>query len=56
MSHKLTVCICTYNRYELLEKCINSLTKQSASDESFKILVADNSPERLLQKKKSKSI
>ena len=51
MSHKLTVCICTYNRYELLEKCINSLTKQSVSDDGFKILVADNSPDAAVAEK-----
>jgi len=40
----ISVVICTYNRYDVLKKAIDSLTKQSLDDEKFEILVIDNTP------------
>jgi len=44
-----TVCavICTYNRYDLLEKAIESLAAQQISRDRFSIMVVDNSPDPL---------
>lgn len=40
---KITACICTYNRYDLLPIAIKSLEEQE-STASYEILVIDNSP------------
>jgi glycosyltransferase involved in cell wall biosynthesis len=42
---RITVCICTYNRYELLPKAIDSALAQSLNREEFRVLVIDNSPD-----------
>ena len=41
----ITATICTYNRYDLLPKAIESLQKQSLGKDRYKILVIDNSPD-----------
>ena len=43
----ITVCICTYNNYELLEKAFISCTNQ-LGDYEYKILIVDNTPKKLL--------
>ena len=40
--YKLSVIICTYNRVELLGKCVNSLMTQTARKENYEIIVIDN--------------
>jgi glucosyl-dolichyl phosphate glucuronosyltransferase len=40
----ITAAIPTYDRYALLEKCIESLVAQSIPAEQFKIIIIDNSP------------
>lgn len=44
----LSVIVCTYNRYEFLKSCLNSLLKQSVSD--FEVVVVDNFGEMRLRK------
>ena len=39
---KVSVVVCTYNRAELLEECLDSLTKQSIPPEQYEVLVVDN--------------
>jgi glycosyltransferase involved in cell wall biosynthesis len=39
------LCICTYNRYDLLSKAIDSVMAQSLPAEDIEILVVDNSPD-----------
>lgn len=50
---KISAVICTYNRYDLLEKAIASLETQTLPTDDFEILVIDNSPdhERSLEEK-----
>lgn len=43
MDMKLTVAICTYRRFDWLEKCISALELQTLSQKDFHILVVDNS-------------
>lgn len=40
----ISAAIATYNRYDLLEKCIESLLAQNIAADQFKIIVIDNSP------------
>lgn len=40
----ITVCICTYNRYDLLLKLLAELQNQTLNPEKFNVLVVDNSP------------
>ena len=40
----ITAAICTYDRYDLLPKAIDSLTRQSLGSDQYRILVIDNSP------------
>jgi len=42
---KISAVICTYNRYDVLEKAIESLRHQTLPEEAFEILVIDNSPD-----------
>lgn len=42
---KITVSICTYERYDVLPKAIESVLNQSLASELFRILVVDNSPD-----------
>jgi glycosyltransferase involved in cell wall biosynthesis len=42
---RITLCICTYDRYDLLPKAIASAAKQSLPRDQFDILIIDNSPD-----------
>ena len=44
-SPRISVCICTYNRYDLLPKAIDSALSQSLSSADYRIVVIDNSPD-----------
>ncbi|MEQ8811104.1 MAG: glycosyltransferase family 2 protein [Imperialibacter sp.] len=39
---KLTVIICTYNRSDLLQECLESIVNQSMDDRNFDVVVVDN--------------
>lgn len=39
---KLSILICTYNRADLLQECLESLTQQTATPEDFEVIVVDN--------------
>ena len=41
---KISAAISTYNRYDLLDKCIASLIAQNIPADQFKIVIIDNSP------------
>lgn len=43
----ITAIVCTYNRYELLAKCMKSLVGQNTNKIKFKIIVVDNTPREL---------
>lgn len=45
MSQKISVAICTYNRYELLSKAIESVLNQDVDFSVYKVFVVDNSPD-----------
>ncbi len=40
-----TVAVCTYNRYDHLPKCVESLTRQTLDPARFDVVVVDNSPD-----------
>ncbi|MDD2781548.1 glycosyltransferase family 2 protein [Sulfuricurvum sp.] len=42
---RISAVICTYNRYDVLEKAIKSLEQQTLLPSDFEILVIDNSPD-----------
>lgn len=42
---KISAVICTYNRYDVLEKAIKSLEAQTLDASDFEILIIDNSPD-----------
>ncbi len=42
---RITICICTYDRYDLLPKAIASAQGQSLARSTYRILVIDNSPD-----------
>src|SRR6185369_9317762 len=44
-SPRITVCICTFNRYDLLPKAIDSALAQTLDPEKYRIIVVDNSPD-----------
>lgn len=47
MNHpEITACICTCNRYDLLEKAMQSLLSQTLSDQRYKIMVIDTSTDQ----------
>jgi len=41
---RITACICTYNRYDVLPKAIESLLAQTLPRDQYRIIVVDNSP------------
>lgn len=43
---RITVAVCTYDRYALLKHALASLTRQTLSPADFRIVVVDNSPGR----------
>ena len=42
---RIVICICTYDRYDLLPKAIESAARQSLPADAYRILVVDNSPD-----------
>lgn len=42
---KIAIAICTYNRYDLLPKAIDSVLAQNVSPDQYEILVIDNTPQ-----------
>ena len=40
---KLTIAVCTYRRFDWLEKCLENFKRQTLPQKDFKILVIDNS-------------
>lgn len=44
VNNKVTVCVCTYNKYEILYKCIQSIVKQTAPTDVYDVLIIDNTP------------
>ncbi len=42
---KIAVAICTYNRYDLLPKAIESVLNQSLPNSEYEILIIDNTPD-----------
>lgn len=45
MSERITLCICTYNRYDVLPKALASALNQSLSRDLYRVVVVDNSPD-----------
>lgn len=41
----ITACVCTYDRYDVLEKCLRALARQTLDPSQYRILVVDNSPD-----------
>ena len=39
---EISVAVCTYNRADVLPKCLESLANQSANKELFEVLIIDN--------------
>lgn len=39
---KLSILVCTYNRVQLLMRCLNALAKQSIPSDQYEIIVVDN--------------
>jgi len=42
---QITAAICTYDRYDVLEKAIESLCQQTLDSNQYKIIIVDNSPD-----------
>lgn len=40
---ELTIAICTYRRFDWLERCLDALEKQTLPQDQFKVVVVDNS-------------
>ena len=51
---KISVAICTYNRYNVLEKAVESLRHQTLPEDKFDIYIIDNSPDFEYSKKMKK--
>ena len=51
MKH-ITICICSYNNYDVLYKSINSLVKQSVTQSEYDVLILDNTTNSLTTKHK----
>lgn len=49
--YKICVAICSYNRYDLLSKAIDSAIAQDFDKKQYEIIIIDNSPENSNQKK-----
>lgn len=43
---KIAICICTYDRYDLLPTAVESAAKQTLPPDQYEILVIDNSPDQ----------
>ena len=47
-----SLCICTYNNYKLLIKCLESASNQSALIDEYEIIILDNTPPETIAKEK----
>lgn len=47
-----SLCICTYNNYNLLYKCLLSAANQSAPSNEYEIIILDNTPTEIIAKSK----
>ena len=60
MKNQISVIVCTYNRPELFELCLNSLTSQTVKQKNFEIIVIDNygskTTKKIVNKYKDKDI
>jgi glycosyltransferase involved in cell wall biosynthesis len=45
MSRRITICICTYNRYDVLPLALESAVGQTMSRDQYRVIVVDNSPD-----------
>lgn len=45
MGERITLCICTYNRYDVLPKALDSALSQTLPRDQYRIIVVDNSPD-----------
>jgi len=45
MNPRITLCVCTYNRYDVLPKAIESAKNQALDRALYRIIVVDNSPD-----------
>ena len=43
---RITVAVCTYDRYPHLERVLTALTRQTLPPDDYRIIVVDNSPDR----------
>lgn len=51
--YKLTLAICTYNNYELLKICLNSVINQNISSDMYEVIVLDNTCDKIISKIKN---
>ena len=49
-----SLCICTYNNYDLLYKCLLSAANQSALPDEHEIIILDNTPTQIIAESKKK--
>jgi glycosyltransferase involved in cell wall biosynthesis len=42
MDKKITIIVCTYNRCEILQECLDALTAQNVSHAKFDVIIVDN--------------
>jgi glycosyltransferase involved in cell wall biosynthesis len=47
-----SLCICTYNNYDLLYKCLLSAANQSAPSDEYEIIILDNTPTQTIAESK----
>jgi glycosyltransferase involved in cell wall biosynthesis len=47
-----SLCICTYNNYDLLYKCLLSAANQSAPSNEYEIIILDNTPTEIIAESK----
>ena len=47
-----SLCICTYNNYDLLYKCLLSAANQSAPSDEYEIIILDNTPTEIIAQSK----
>ena len=47
-----SLCICTYNNYDLLYKCLLSAANQSAPSDEYEIIILDNTPTETIAESK----
>lgn len=47
-----SLCICTYNNYDLLYKCLLSAVNQSAPSNEYEIIILDNTPTQTIAESK----